>query len=110
MAARTLKGAGYDRAALSTMPQRPTTEQGATDPIDAIHARLLETLLRGPTRATFAAVLCCTVHGVSSPSGEYRATTVGNRLVLNVPTNWHSVHTGTTVTRQRTPSTPTAVS
>jgi hypothetical protein len=100
VAARTLKGAGYDRAALSTMPQRPTTEQGADDPIDAIHARLLEipaartdtsnVRRRGP--------LAAPVHGVSSPSGEYRTATVGNRLVLNVPTNWHSVHTGTTVT------------
>ena len=99
VAARTLKGAGYDRAALSTMPQRPTTEQGATDPIDAIHARLLEIpAARTDTSNVRRGPLAAPVHGVSTPSGEYRATTVGNRLVLNVPTNWHSVHTGTTVT------------
>ena len=102
VAARTLKGAGYDRAALSTMPQRPTTEQGATDPIDAIHARLLEIpAARTDTSNVRRGPLAAPVHGVSSPSGEYRATTVGNRLVLNVPTNWHSVHTGTTVTCAR---------
>jgi hypothetical protein len=99
VAARTLKGAGYDRAALATMPQQPTTGSGATDPIDAIHARLLEIPAAQTDTGNVRRVpLAAPVHGVSSPSGEYRATTVGSRLVLKVPTNWHRVHTGTTVT------------
>jgi len=99
VAVRTLKRAGYDPAALTAMRQRLTTKQAATDPIHAIHARLVEipaartdtsNVRRGPRAAP--------VHGVSSPSGEYRATTVGDGLVLNVPANWHGVRAGTTVT------------
>jgi hypothetical protein len=99
VAVQTLKRAGYDPAALTAIPQRLTTEPAATDPIHAIHARLLEipaartdmsNVRRGP--------LAAPVYGVSSPSGEYRPTTVGAALVLNVPANWHSVRAGTTVT------------
>ena len=99
VAVRTLKRAGYDPAALTAMRQRLTAKQAATDPIHAIHARLVEipaartdtsNVRRGPRAAP--------VHGVSSPSGEYRATTVGDGLVLNVPANWHGVRAGTTVT------------
>jgi Peptidase family M48 len=99
VAVQTLKRAGYDPAALTAMRQRLTTKQAATDPIHAIHARLVEipaartdrsNLRRGP--------LAAPVHGVSSPSGEYRATTVGDGLVLNVPANWHGGRAGTTVT------------
>ena len=99
VAVRTLKRAGYDPAALTPMRQRLTAKQAATDPIHAIHARLVEipaartdtsNVRRGPRAAP--------VHGVSSPSGEYRATTVGDGLVLNVPANWHGVRAGTTVT------------
>ena len=99
VAVQTLKRAGYDPAALTAMRQRLTTKQAATDPIHAIHARLVEipaarTDTSNPRRGPLAAP----VHGVSSPSGEYRATTVGDGLVLNVPANWHGVRAGTTVT------------
>jgi hypothetical protein len=98
VAVETLKRAGYDPAAL-TIPQRLSTEQAATDPIRAIHARLLEIpAARTETRNVRPNPLAAPVYGVSSPSGEYRATTLGEGLVLNVPANWHSVRAGTTVT------------
>jgi hypothetical protein len=99
VALQTLKRAAYAPAALTTIPQRLTTEQAETDPIHAIHARLLEIpAARTGTSNIRAGLPAAPVHGVSSPSGEYRATTVGDGLVLNVPANWHSVHAGTTVT------------
>jgi hypothetical protein len=97
VAVQTLKRAGYDLAALTTIPQRLTTDQAA-DPIRAIHARLLEIPpARNDTGDVRRDPLATPVHGVSSPSGEYRATTVGEGLGLNVPANWHSVRAGTTV-------------
>jgi Zn-dependent protease with chaperone function len=99
VAVRTLKRAGYDPAWLTTMLQRLTTEPAASDPIHAIHARLLEIpAARIDASNVRRSPLATPVHAVSSPSGEYRATTVGEGLVLNVPRNWQSVRAGTTVT------------
>ena len=99
VAVRTLKRAGYDPAALTAMRQRLTAKQAATDPIHAIHARLVEIpAARTDTSNVRRSPRAAPVHGVSSPSGEYRATTVGDGLVLNVPANWHGVRAGTTVT------------
>jgi hypothetical protein len=96
VAVQTLKRAGYDPAALTKIPQRLSTEQAATDPIHAIHERLLQISTAG--RDMSKRLLATRVHSVSSPSGEYRTATVGDRLVLNVPANWHDVRAGTTVT------------
>ena len=99
VALQTLKRAGYAPAALTTIPQRLTTERAETDPIHAIHARMLEIpAARTGTSNVRTGLPAAAVHGVSSPSGEYRVMTVGDGLVLNVPANWHSVHAGTTVT------------
>jgi hypothetical protein len=99
VAVQTLKRAGYDPAELTAIPQPLSSEQAATDPIHAIHARLLEIpAARTDVSNVRPRLPAAPVHGVSSPSGEYRATTVGDGLVLNVPANWHSVRTGTTIT------------
>jgi Zn-dependent protease with chaperone function len=69
------------------------------NPLQAIHARLLEVpAARTDSSSVRRVPAAATAHSVSSPSGEYRATTVGEGLVLNVPRNWQSVRAGTTVT------------